>query len=802
MSKGMEAYKSENFSSALAYFQVVIEEAGGRTDALFYAGESARRMRSYNLAEKYLTDIPEEERREDFALTNYCLGLTKKSLEKFDEAIALFQQFANERHDISDYRQKALNEIKNCEWAKEMMKKPSKVELVHINEAVNSIYSDYAPVAIGDTLYYTSTAQVKVDLSKKKKKKAGKPGSKKKKSKKVKEVLVTKIFRSVNGLTGEPIRQNSRDVNAFTANLAFNYAGNRMYYTVCDQLDEKKNIFRCELYYRDRQGNDDWGRAVRLSDDINMAGTNSTQPCIAYDAATKQETLIFASDRPGGKGKLDLWSSTLKSNGEFAAPINIAALNTEEDDFSPFFETDSKTLYFSSDGYQNFGGYDLFKSIKGEKDWEAPENLGYPINSSYDDAFYYVDKTTGKTYLASNRAGAFCVSPDKDCNLHDIYSLTNSAEILVSAFNEKDFSMIYGATLTLEDLTNGRKETIQMSPEEYKATLLVHPQHNHRLTITKDGYEEGSADIFPKDVSGENPKKYVFMKPWTQLVVRTLDANSKQPMNGMSIRVTDLKENKSKTYHLPSDKAEYSLPVKTDREYEVVAIKSGFDAVVDKVNFAGLKNEATITKDLFMKPFFGGLPLTIYFDNDEPKETPGAHPTACTLTYEQAYQDYMGKKGEFIEQFSNGMMGTDKEIAKLEAARFFDSEIQSGYYDLLKLSENLLFALQNGEKIELHIEGYASPLADDHYNEQLAERRIQTILNHFHTYKEGALTKYTGSSLTIKRIPYGEKEVSDDVSDSKDDRRSSVYSPKASKERRVIIGGFRTPANNVSTSLK
>ena len=805
LSKGLDSYQARNYSSALAYFQVVIEETGERTDALFYAGESARQMRSYQLAESYLEAIPEDERRDDYALTDYYLAMTKKSLEKFDEAIALFQKFAANRDEVSEFRSKALKEIDNCEWAKEMIQKPVKVDMVHFNESINTIFSDYAPMLVGDTLYYTSTDRVKVDLKKKKKKKSKriKPGRKKSKHKKTEEVLVTRIFASYKGQPGEPIRQNSRDANSFTANIAFNPGGSRMYYTICDQLDADQNIFRCQLYYRDRQpGGRDWGRAVSLPERINMKGTNSTQPAIGVDPATGQESLYFVSDRPGGRGKFDIWVSVINQKGDFSDPINFAFINTPEDELTPFFESVTQTLYFSSDGYQNFGGYDVFKTKKLENSWTDPENLGYPINSSYDDLYYVAENTTGKAVLASNREGVYCISPDRDCNLHDIYEITNQTEIMVSAFNEKDFSMVYGAKIELENLTTHRTEVIQMNPDEYKRALPLHPEHNYRVSITGDGYETGYADIQPKDLKGNDaPKKYIFLKPWTQMIVRTLDAKSKRPLNGMSLRVTDLLENKSKTYHIRADESECSIPVKTDREYEIVAIKSGFDAVSEKVSMIG-QTEQSIHKDLFLQPFFNGLPLTIYFDNDQPSAAPEGIASDSKMTYDEIYEGYFQKKGEFIGQYAGDMVGVDGEVARIEAARFFDSEIQSGYYDLLKLSENLLFALKNGEKIELTIEGYASPLADDNYNKQLAERRIQTVLNHFNSYKNGILVKYIGKELTIRKIPYGEQGVDAEVSDNANDRRSSVYSPKASRERRVIIGGFRVPANSVSTSLK
>jgi tetratricopeptide (TPR) repeat protein len=799
MAKGATAFQSNNFSSALAYYQVVIEESGERLDALYFAAESARQMRAYSVAEEYFEAIPPEDRREEFALTNYYLALTKKSLEKFDEAIALFTTFAKERHDLSKYRERALQEIENCQWAKEMMQKPAKVELTQLGESINSVFSDYAPVAIGDTLYYTTTDRMNIDQSKKKKKKKHYK-IRRKKSKNTEEVLVTKIFQSVKGLTSDPIRQNSRSERTFTANLAFNAKHSKMYYTVCEQLDVEQNIFRCELFYRERQARDDWGRPIRLPDHVNVPGSNATQPAIGLDAKTGQETLYFVSDRPGGKGRLDIWTSNIDKNGGFSQPVNLADLNTMDDDLSPFYDNASQSLYFASAGYLNFGGYDIFKSQRGEKGWTEPENVGYPINSSYDDAFFTIDHTTGKAYFASNRKGNYCISPDKDCNLHDIYEVTNKAELLVSAFNELDFSMIYGASIELENLSNGAKEVFRMEPGEYKFNLPVNPQRRYRMQVSKEGYEPVIVDIEPKDLAGDEPKKYVFIKPWTHLVIRTLDARSSLPLTGLSLRITDLKDKTSEIVQLAPDQSEYAMPLKTDRNYEVAAIKSGFDAAAEVISANDLRSQS-LEKNLYLKNFYSGLPLSVYFDNDEPSDKSSTPPSACEIDYSQTYEKYMQKKGDFIKENAKGLKGVDAEFARMEAMRFFDTEIQSGYYNLLRLSENLLFSLENGEKIELQVEGYASPLADDHHNQQLSERRIQTVINHFSTFRNGAFKKYLGKQLTIVKVPFGEK-TDTSVSDSAKDRRASVYSPKASKERRVVIGGFVVPANGKSSSLK
>lgn len=803
MTKGKQAYNAGNYSSALAYFQVIIEEVGADSEVLFYAGESARQIRSYVLAEEYLSAIPRTDWREEYALTGYYLGLVKKSQEKFEEAIDLFEQFAAERADLSKYRSKAIIEIQNCEWAMEMMKRPANVEVKQLNEAVNTVYSDYSPVMAGDTLYYTSTDRVKVDLrksanTKKKKKKRRKP-KKKPKLGQYEEVLVTKMFWSIDGMTGEPLRQNSRSTSAFTANLAFNSTNSRMYYTICNQLNLEDNIFRCKLYFRDKTSSGSWGRAQELPDHINAGGTSSTQPTIGLDPETGEEILYFVSDREGGRGKQDIWISRIDKRGYFSQPVNLADVNTPEDELTPFFDTESQTLYFSSDGFQNFGGYDVFSVKKTEDGWTKPENLGYPINSSYDDISYYLEKKTGRAFIASNRKGAFCISPDKDCSLHDIYELTASAEVLVSAFDAKDYTTLFGTTIVLENLTTKTSETFEMTVEEGELNLPIHPQHSYRITFTKDGYETGVEEISPDDIqpAGDEPtKRFVFLKPWTQLVVRTVDVMNNQPVYGMSIRLVDKKTGEAEVFHLSTSESEYRIKVKADREYEVVALKAGFDPVVEKVRIPADAAGSVITQDIFLNPFFGGLPLNVYFDNNAPSASAGS------MTYGETYDEYIFKKKEFITEYAAGLEGMSGEVAKMEATRFFETEIQSGYYDLLRVTENLLFALRDGERIVLTLEGYSSPLADNEYNRQLAERRIQTIVNHFENYKNGALKEFIGDELEIKKIPYGENPNAAGVSDRADDRRSSVYSPKASLERRVIIGGYRVISDGSTSSLK
>jgi len=81
-------------------------------------------------------------------------------------------------------------------------------------------------------------------------------------------------------------------------------------------------------------------------------------------------------------------------------------INTPSDEDYPFFDTCSSTLYFSSEGHSSMGGYDLFKTVydRNTRTWSKPVNLGFPINSPYDDYMLVTDETGKIAQFASNRS--------------------------------------------------------------------------------------------------------------------------------------------------------------------------------------------------------------------------------------------------------------------------------------------------------------------------------------------------------------------------------------------------------------
>jgi hypothetical protein len=127
-----------------------------------------------------------------------------------------------------------------------------------------------------------------------------------------------------------------------------------------------------------------WSRIKRLNGNIN---TKFYESHASISANGKM--LYFTSNRDGGEGNLDIYVSEKDESGDWGPARNLGAtINTPFNENTPFIIENDSALYFSSEGHNSMGGYDIFKSHKKGDEWETPYNIGYPINSSDDDLFF------------------------------------------------------------------------------------------------------------------------------------------------------------------------------------------------------------------------------------------------------------------------------------------------------------------------------------------------------------------------------------------------------------------------------
>ncbi len=102
------------------------------------------------------------------------------------------------------------------------------------------------------------------------------------------------------------------------------------------------------------------------------------------------DTLYFSSNREGGFGGFDLYMSVKSTLGVWSNPVNLGSeINTPLDESSPFITDEGKKIFFCSKGHLTMGGYDIFVSSRNGTRWNVPQNLGYPLNTTDDDIFFF-----------------------------------------------------------------------------------------------------------------------------------------------------------------------------------------------------------------------------------------------------------------------------------------------------------------------------------------------------------------------------------------------------------------------------
>jgi hypothetical protein len=129
---------------------------------------------------------------------------------------------------------------------------------------------------------------------------------------------------------------------------------------------------------------------VYVSHDYNLSQK------VSYDLSSDRNSLIIAQEKVDSEGKLDLYVAFRDPNAKNpysgTESINLGpTINTFGNETSPFLAYDGQTLYFSSDGYNGYGGLDIFMSKRLDRtwtNWSKPENLGPGINTPFDDSYF------------------------------------------------------------------------------------------------------------------------------------------------------------------------------------------------------------------------------------------------------------------------------------------------------------------------------------------------------------------------------------------------------------------------------
>lgn len=324
------------------------------------------------------------------------LGKIYHAMHQFGKAADYYKEYLRHARPSHPNRQMIWDDIRRCANGMEWQYRQTEVAVENMGPAVNTENDEFAPIVspnFSNKLYFSSIRKGNIGGS-----------------------------RNNNGLPDSRLGHYASDMFSCEAQGGSNWGQVKaMHYLLNSPQHEVLLDFNSDgsaLYYF--KGNAPETGQIYVDTFRKMEQRSlSTDPFIGPISPrigdgtpyfANDTLLYFSSRRPGGYGGLDLYYATY-SDGKWTAPKNLGpVVNTPYDETTPFLARDGRTLYFSSNHpYRSLGGLDVLKTVynASAKRWTEPENLGLPVNSAGDDAYFRIGKDGFTAYFSSSRKDGY-----------------------------------------------------------------------------------------------------------------------------------------------------------------------------------------------------------------------------------------------------------------------------------------------------------------------------------------------------------------------------------------------------------
>lgn len=352
----------------------------------------------------------------------YYLALSEKAQGKYDQAKSNLLLFKKKASQVDDPAIKKLykTELEGCEMALAISSEPGEFVVRNIGASVNQPHIEFSPIPYGEEgMIFGSLTEQKERIYDLKSDSIEFPRRKLF----VAEEIEGDWYKA--GLFKGPFYTEDTDIG----NGCFSIDSSRFYFTRCKEDEIGKMI--CRIFVSTKQGGN-WSEPELLDEAVNMEGYTSSHPTMGRESKRNYDVIYFVSDREGTKGGMDLWCSVYDARKKvYKKARNCGSrINTPGDEMTPFYDIQTKTLYFASNGQPGYGGFDIFKSTGELSRWENTTNIGADLNSSYDDLDYALKPSGKGGYFVSNRPGGQSLYHPTCCD--DIYAFTNTKYIDIS----------------------------------------------------------------------------------------------------------------------------------------------------------------------------------------------------------------------------------------------------------------------------------------------------------------------------------------------------------------------------------
>jgi len=271
--------------------------------------------------------------------TFFYLGQAYHQNYEFEKAIENLNKFIYYlTSEDKDLQEEADRYLQMCYTGKQLIENPISIKTTNLGIKINSKFPEYSPVLTpdGKKIYYTARRGGEGDL-------------KDYTGYYYEDIYSSEYDENTQSWTeAKAIENINSDFHEATINISFD---GKTLFLYKDQ-DGDGNI-----YYSDLK-KDKWSDPVKMKAPVNT-DSYENHACLSADGTR----LYLVSDRPGGFGGKDIWVVEKNKKGKWENAINLGPeINTKYNEDAPFILSDNKTLYFSSEGHQTMGGYDIFIS--------------------------------------------------------------------------------------------------------------------------------------------------------------------------------------------------------------------------------------------------------------------------------------------------------------------------------------------------------------------------------------------------------------------------------------------------------
>ncbi|MEA3497337.1 MAG: OmpA family protein, partial [Bacteroidota bacterium] len=416
----------------------------------YQLAELYRKVRDYENAKDWYWKVYKSEKKK-YVIARYYYAQMLMRMGNYKDASDNFDKFKREfrgQKDYKLYRRFVRYDIEGCELAKTLIDSPRNVKIRHLNASINKAHIEVSPMFTGEnTFIYASMNTNSVPVYHKESEK---------------EKLYLQFYGAKRNndewTRSEKLENLVNKKESDVCNGVYSPDKKRFYFTLCKKNSKNENI--CSIYMKKKK-NGEWQSAVKMNKEINKANYTSTQPAVGTEPNRNYEILYFVSDRPGGRGGLDIWYSRYDERDKiWEEPQNAGGrINTRRDEVTPFYDQDAGEIYFSSTGNPGLGGFDIYKSSGYMRRWERPQNIGYPLNSSVDDIYYVLNpKNKAEGLFVSNRNNNNLLENRTCCD--DIFYF-KFRDYIFLAVEGQVYTQLYSDSLTyMEDIISEEEDSI------------------------------------------------------------------------------------------------------------------------------------------------------------------------------------------------------------------------------------------------------------------------------------------------------------------------------------------------------